>query len=74
MPSAEIVIIGAGVMGASAAYHLALRGCKNILVIERGPEPGRGSTGKATGGFRAQFSTPVNVRLSALTREVVAFP
>ena len=69
MRSAEIVIIGAGVIGASVAYHLALRGCKDVLVLERGLGPGEGSTSKATGGFRAQFSTPVNVRLSLLSRE-----
>jgi len=69
MGSADVIIVGAGVMGASAAYHLASRGCSNVLVIERLPEPGLGSTGKATGGFRAQFGTEVNVGLSLLSRK-----
>jgi sarcosine oxidase subunit beta len=67
--SAEVVIIGAGMIGASVAYHLAKRGCGSILVIERHREPGQGSTGKATGGFRAQFGSEINVRLSLLSRE-----
>jgi len=63
------VIIGAGVMGASAAYHLARRGVRDILVLDRFDRPGLGSTGKATGGFRVQFASDVNVRLSLLARE-----
>ena len=69
MRGAEIVIVGAGVVGASVAYHLAARGCRDVLVVDRHPRPGGGSTGRATGGFRAQFGTPVNVRLSLLSRE-----
>ena len=56
-------------MGASVAYHLAARGVRDVLVLERGARPGEGSTGRATGGFRAQFGTAVNVRLSLLSRE-----
>jgi glycine/D-amino acid oxidase-like deaminating enzyme len=67
--SAEVVVIGAGVIGASVAYHLAEKGCGSVLVLERHREPGRGSTGRATGGFRAQFGSEVNVRLSLLSRE-----
>jgi len=69
MSSAEVVIVGGGVIGASVAYHLAARGLKNVLVLERGAQRGEGSTGRATGGFRAQFATPVNIRLSLLSRE-----
>jgi len=65
----ETVIIGGGVIGASIAYHLALRGMPDVVVIEREREPGLGSTSRATGGFRAQFSTEINVRLSLLARE-----
>ena len=64
-----VVIAGAGVMGASTAWHLASRGCRDVLLLDRGAAPGSGSTSRATGGFRAQFSTPVNVRLSLLARE-----
>ncbi len=56
-------------IGASVAYHLATQGCTSVLVLDRGSQPGQGSSGKATGGFRAQFGTDVNVRLSLLSRE-----
>jgi sarcosine oxidase subunit beta len=69
MESADVVIVGGGVIGASVAYHLARRGCTDVLVLERGSGPGQGSTGRATGGFRAQFGTEVNVRLSLLARD-----
>jgi len=65
---ASVVIVGAGIMGASVAWHLAARGWRDILLLDRSPGPGEGSTGKATGGFRAQFETAVNVRLSLLSR------
>jgi sarcosine oxidase subunit beta len=71
---AATVIVGSGVMGASAAYHLACRGHCDIVVLDRGPVPGSGSTARATGGFRAQYATPINVRLSLLAREkILAF-
>ena len=69
MPAPSIVILGGGVMGASVAYHLAARGARDILVIDRAGAPGGGSTSRATGGFRAQYATPINVRLSLLARE-----
>lgn len=69
MNSADIVILGAGVVGASIAWHLARRGCGDVLVIDRAAGFGAGSTSKATGGYRAQFDTEINVRLSLLSRE-----
>lgn len=66
---ASVVIIGGGVVGASVAYHLAAAGVTDVLVLDRETEPGAGSTGRATGGFRAQFATDMNVRLSLLARE-----
>lgn len=69
MRSAEVIVIGGGVIGASVAYHLAARGCSSVLVLERNREPGQGSTSRATGGFRAQFGSEINVRLSLLSRE-----
>ena len=62
--TAEIVIIGGGVMGASAAYHLAQRGIKDIVLLEKEEFFGTGATGRCAGGVRYQFSTEVNVRLS----------
>ena len=64
MRKAEIIIIGSGVVGASVAYHLMKRGIKDVLILEREAEQGNGSTGKATGGVRAQFETAINVNLS----------
>lgn len=62
--TAEILIIGGGVMGASTAYHLAARGQKGILLVEKEPYFGLGATGRCAGGVRYQFATEVNVRLS----------
>jgi sarcosine oxidase, subunit beta len=62
--TADIVIIGAGVMGASAAYHLAQRGMKNIVLLEKEDFFGSGATGRCAGGVRYQFSTEVNIKLS----------
>lgn len=64
MRNAEIIIIGGGVVGASVAYHLTVRGAKDVLILEREPQQGLGSTGKATGGVRAQFETEINIKLS----------
>ncbi len=69
MKTCDAIVIGSGVIGASVAYHLALRGLKNIVVIDKAGRPGEGSTGKATGGFRAQFGSEIGVRLSLLSRE-----
>ncbi|MGE5232180.1 MAG: NAD(P)/FAD-dependent oxidoreductase [Deltaproteobacteria bacterium] len=68
MSAPEVVILGAGIMGASTAWHLARRGVRRILLLDRGAEAGAGSTTRATGGFRAQYATAVNVRLSLLAR------
>ena len=64
MQTADVVIIGGGIVGSSIAYHLTAAGCKNVLVIERESAQGKGSTGKSMGGVRAQFSTPVNIQMS----------
>jgi sarcosine oxidase subunit beta len=62
--TADFVIIGGGVMGASTAYHLAKRGCKHILLLEKDEFFGQEATGRCAGGVRYQFATEVNVRLS----------
>jgi sarcosine oxidase, subunit beta len=67
----RVVVLGAGVMGASTAWHLARRGVGKVLLLDRSAGPGAGSTGRATGGFRAQYATAINVRLSLLTRTLL---
>ncbi len=62
--TADIVIIGGGVMGASALYHLAQRGIKNVVLLEKEEFFGTGATGRCAGGVRYQFSTEINVQLS----------
>lgn len=62
----DVVIVGGGVIGASIAYHLTLRGIRNVLVLER-DVLGSGSTSKNAGGIRLQFSSEINVRLSQLS-------
>jgi sarcosine oxidase subunit beta len=81
MQTADVVIIGGGIVGSSIAWHLAHAGCKSVLVIERESSQGKGSTGKSMGGVRAQFSTPVNIQMSlysipfyARFEEVVGHP
>ena len=66
---ARIVIAGAGAIGASIAYQLALRGADEVVLAERA-EVASGSTGKAMGGVRQQFSTEAEVRLA---RESIGF-
>ena len=70
MMTADVVIIGGGVVGASIAHHLAHDGCTNVVIVERGPQQGLGSTGKATGGVRAQFGSAINVRMSRYSIDV----
>ncbi len=60
--SAAVVVIGGGVLGLSTAYHLAASGVRDVLLLERGAL-GSGSTCKAAGGVRAQFSDRVNIEL-----------
>src|SRR2546425_4062659 len=59
---ADIVVIGAGIMGLSIAYHLARLGKTNIVVLDRTYVCG-GASGRNGGGVRAQWSSEANVRL-----------
>lgn len=67
---ASVVVVGGGVMGLSIAYNLARGGVENVLVIER-DALGSGSTSKAAGGVRAQFSDEVNIRLGQRSLEIL---
>jgi sarcosine oxidase subunit beta len=64
-----MVIVGGGVIGTSIAFHLAERGYSDVVVVERGLI-GEGSTARATGGIRQQFTSEINVRM---VRQAVDF-
>jgi sarcosine oxidase subunit beta len=61
--TADVAIIGGGIMGASTAYHLARRGCTDVVILEK-DLLAQASTGLSAGGIRQQFSHPANIRLS----------
>ena len=69
METADIVIVGGGIIGCATAYQLARRGCTDVVVLERNTV-GSGSTSKAAGGIRTQFSTPIHIRFSLLSMPV----
>lgn len=60
--SADYVIVGAGIMGLSIAYHLAKLGVKHIVVLDQGYLC-NGASGRNGGGVRAQWSSETNIRL-----------
>lgn len=62
--TADVVVVGGGAVGVSAAYHLAVAGAGSVVLVEREGALGTGSTGHCAGGFRHQFSSRVNVELS----------
>ena len=61
--TADVVVVGGGIMGASALYHLARAGCRAAVLVER-ETLASGSTSRAAGGIRAQFSDELNVAIS----------
>lgn len=69
--TADIIIIGGGVMGASAAYHLAQRQAGRVLLLEKAAFFGQGATGTCAGGIRHQFSAAVNIRLSTISIQML---
>jgi sarcosine oxidase subunit beta len=64
MQTADVVIIGGGIVGSSIAWHLTQAGYRNVLMVERESHQGKGSTGKSMGGVRAQFATAPNIQMS----------
>ncbi len=61
--TADVVIIGGGIIGVSIAYHLALKKAGRIILLEKG-QLGEGSTSRCAGGIRVQFSTAINILFS----------
>jgi sarcosine oxidase subunit beta len=73
-PAADVVVIGGGIIGVSIAWHLARLKAGRIILLERDSLLGTGSTGRCAGGFRHQFSTEINIRLSLLSiPRIIAF-
>lgn len=66
--TANVVIIGGGISGASIAYNLAKKGVKDIIVVEKGYLTS-GSTGRCGAGIRMQWGTELNCRLSKFSTE-----
>ena len=67
--SATVVVIGGGVIGTSAAFHLSEAGV-DVVLVERG-QLGSGSTSRAAGGVRTQFSDVLNIEIAK--RSLAAF-
>jgi sarcosine oxidase subunit beta len=67
--TASVVIIGAGIVGSSIAYHLSARGCRDVIVLEKAEREAAGSTARSAAGVRHQFASEVNIRLSMYSIE-----
>lgn len=67
---ADAVVIGGGIIGMAAAFYLARAKYGKIVLLEREPLTGSGSTSKAAGGIRAQFSNRVNIEMSMLSEKL----
>ena len=65
---AGVVIVGGGVMGASTAFHLAEAGVRDVVLLER-DALASGSTSRAAGGVRAQFSDELNIAIALRSLE-----
>ncbi|MDA8435302.1 MAG: FAD-dependent oxidoreductase [Actinomycetales bacterium] len=66
----DALVIGAGAIGASAAYHLSRRGL-SVVVVEQFDGPAEGSTGRSFASVRGQWADPLNVAVS--WRSIEAF-
>ena len=69
--STDAIVIGAGVVGASCAYHLARAGL-NVIVAETFGGPAEGSTGRSFASIRSQWADPLNIEMSL--RSIRTFP
>src|SRR5438067_6591750 len=61
--TADVVVVGAGVVGASAAFHLAARGVRRVVVCER-RWPAAGATGKSGALVRTHYTNEPEARLA----------
>lgn len=67
--TADVVIVGGGVIGCAVAYNLAKRGCRNVIVLEKSYITS-GSTGRCGAGIRAQWGTEMNCRFGIASIEI----
>lgn len=67
--TADIVILGAGVMGTSIAFHLARRKAGNIVVLDK-DHVGRGGSGRSSALIRMHYSFPPEVQLALLSLDM----
>jgi len=65
----DAIVIGAGVIGTSIAYHLAVLGARNVVVLERGTI-GAGTSSQSSGILRTHYSVPENVELARRSWQV----
>ncbi len=78
----DLIIIGGGIIGGSALYHLSKSGFKGrVLILEREDALSKGSTALSAGGFRNIWTTPINMKLTGYSierlknfREELGFP
>lgn len=69
---ADAVVIGGGIIGVAVAFYLARKKFGQVVLVEKEPFTGAGSTTKAAGGIRAQFSTKTNIEMSMLSEKMFA--
>jgi sarcosine oxidase len=70
VPSADVVIVGGGIVGSAIAYYLSIAegaAQRRVVIVERDPSYTEASTGRSAGGLRQQFSTPENIAMSRAT-------
>src|SRR5204862_8155189 len=74
MRSADVVIVGGGIVGSAVAYFLSCDGAfrgRRVVLIERDPSYAQASTSRSAGGLRQQFSTPENIAMSQFTLSLI---
>lgn len=69
MERADVVVVGAGIIGLSVAYHLLIRERLRVVVLDRASYVGAGATARATGGIRHQFSTATHIRMTQISMQ-----
>ena len=69
MQTYDVIVIGAGVIGASVAFHLAQLGAKRVLVLDR-TQIGAGTTSQSSGILRTHYSVRENVAMAKASWKV----